>query len=164
MVSHYSCSSFTCRTYPACCSWDACWARLVVGDKWRMRGVQTTVGDGRSALHRTIAALVYKAAIFGGRSQRVVCLSRARPTGLQTHVVHARGCPLYFEIPQLRLEVVDVSAAILDLPVEAREHGGIVSRLAHGIRGVDQGLLPVNLLLHIGHRLVDARHGGGCLV
>jgi hypothetical protein len=68
---------------------------------------------------------------------------------------------LHFQVSELRLEVVDVAAAILDLAVDAREDGRVVGRLAHGIRGVDQGPFPVNLALHIGHRLVDARHGDG---
>ena len=115
-----------------------------------------------------IASLVVRhvviPAIFGGRSQRIVSLSCTRPTWLlQAHVLHACSGALHTQVPQLRLEVLDVAAAVLDLPVQAREHGRVVGRLAHGIGGVDQGPLPVNLALHVGNGLVDARHGGGRL-
>jgi hypothetical protein len=124
-------------------------------------------GVGVAALRRAVGApvlhIVAAPAIFGGRSQRVVRLPRARPTWLQAHAVHACGGPLHLEVAQLRLEIFNVPVAVLDLAVQPREHGGVVGRLAHGIGGVDQGPLAVNLLLHARDGIVDVRHGGGGL-
>jgi hypothetical protein len=141
----------------------------LVGRTGRWRGIgrarrlqcTTTAELAVLALRAPIAALVLLLlhvpipAVFGGRGQRVVRIA----AGLQAHVLHARRCPLHVQVPELRLEVLNVAAAVLDLAVETREHGRVVGRLAHGIGGVDQGLLAVDLALHIGNRLVDARHG-----
>ena len=99
-------------------------------------------------------------AVFRGRRQRVV---GATATWLQTHILHAGGRPLHVQVPQLGLEVVDVPAAIFDLSIETGKYGRVVGGLAHGICSVDQGPFPVNLALHIGNGLVDARHGDGRL-
>lgn len=118
------------------------------------------------ALLGAVAALVVGhvavPAVFGRRSQRIISLSCAKPTRLlQAHVLDARSGALHAQIAQLRLEVLDVAAAVLDLAVQTREDGWVVGRLAHGIGGVDQGSLPLDLALHIGDGLVDVGHGGG---
>jgi hypothetical protein len=130
---------------------------------WRARRLQHIAPAELAvlALGASIAALLLLLlrvpipAVFGGRGQRVVWVA----AGLQAHVLHARRGSLHVQVPELRLEVLNVAAAVFDLSIETREHGGVVGRLAHGIGGIDQSLLAVDLALHIGNRLVDARHG-----
>jgi len=119
--------------------------------------VVRTLGRSEAALLLRVSAAP---SVFWWRRQWVVGVPRAR---LQAHVVHAGRRPLHLQVPQLRLKVVNVPAAILDLPIESREHGRVVGGLAHGICSVDQGAFPVNLLLHLGHGVVDVGHGGGSL-
>lgn len=144
--------------------WRAGWWRGIWGAWWHEALASTEVAI--LALLAAIAALlvghVAVPAIFGGRSQRIISLSYARPTRLlQAHVLDAGGSALHAQVSQLGFKVLDIAAAVFDLSVQTREHSRVVGRLAHGIGGVDQGALPVNLALHIGNGLVDVGHGGG---
>jgi hypothetical protein len=131
----------------------------VRGPRWHeaLSPAEVAIASLRVAVAALVLVHVVVHVLWRG-GEGVVGLSR---TGLQTHVVEARLGPLYLEVAQLGLEVVDVAAAIADLAVQTRQHGGVVGRLPHGVGRVDQGPLPVDLALHIGNGLVDVHVGGG---
>lgn len=113
------------------------------------RGHRISVLADLAVLLRTVAAVVL--AILG-RGQRAVAVERG--------VGHVGIDLSHLDIAQLLLEELEVPSAISHLGVESGADSFIVSLRPHSISGVDQSLLPLDLLVNILDSLLII-HGGG---
>jgi hypothetical protein len=66
------------------------------------------------------------------------------------------------DITKLLLEELEVAAAIAHLRVETGSNGFIVCLGPHRIGSVDEGLLPLYLLVDVVNRVIVVHSGGGC--
>lgn len=80
-------------------------------------------------------------------------------------LVSGGATTLLFELADLQLsnllfKVGDILAAIADVGVDPLLDEGIVGRLPHVTRSGDQGLLPLDLAVDRGNKLVTVHDGG----
>lgn len=102
-----------------------------------------------------------------GRAALVTSLlrtsERAQRRPSQRHGIDRLAQTAHLQLAEPLLEELEVAAPLAHLGVELGADGLIVGLLAHKIRGIDEGLFPLDLLRDVQDLLVVV-HGGGCLL